>query len=204
MAATVPRLVLVTDRHATAGRDLVDVVSRALDAGLPAVQLRDKDLPGGPLFALATRLRAATKRTAALLLVNERVDVAVAAGADGVQLGHGALAVADARRLLAPGALVGVSTHAPAEVAAAAAAGADFALFGAVWATPGKVAAGPVALAAAVAAAPLPVLAIGGVGAPEAAAARAAGAAGVAVIRAILGAPDPAAATRALLAALAH
>jgi thiamine-phosphate diphosphorylase len=177
----------------------VTVVEAALDAGLPAVQLRDKDLPGGPLFTLAERLRAATTRRGALLFVNGRVDVAVAVGADGVHLGGGALPVDVARRLLPAGALVGVSTHAPAEPAAA---GADFLIFGPVYATPGKDAQGGAALAAAVAAAGVPVLAIGGIGPPEVAAVSAAGAAGVAVIRAILGATDPGAATRAVLAAL--
>jgi thiamine-phosphate pyrophosphorylase len=194
-----PRLILVTDRRATAGRDLVDVVAAALDAGLPAVQLREKDLPGRPLLALAERLRAATARAGALLFVNDRVDVAIAAGADGVHLGGGALPVAVARGLLPAGALVGVSIHAPGEPTA----GADFAFFGPVWETPGKVTAGCEQLAAAVSAAGCPVLAIGGVTAARVPAARRAGAAGVAVIRAILGADDPAAATRALLAALA-
>ena len=161
--ATVPRLVLVTDRHATGGRDLVDVARAALDAGLPAVQLRDKDMEGGALFALAERLRAETAARQALLLVNGRVDVAVAVGADGVQLGAGAVSVADARRLLPPASLVGVSTHTAAEVAAAS--GADFAVFGPVYATPGKSAVGPDALATAVRAGSLPVVAIGGVGA---------------------------------------
>jgi len=197
----VPRLVLVTDRAATGGRDLVDVVRAGLDAGLPAVQLRDKDLPGHALVSLAEALRAATTRTGALLLINERVDVALAVGADGVQLGRGALPVSAARLLLGPDRLIGVSTHAPGEITA----GADFALFGPVWATPSK--SGPpqgaARLAEAVRAARVPVLAIGGVGAAEVAAARAAGAAGVAVIRAILAADDPGAATRALLAALA-
>jgi thiamine-phosphate pyrophosphorylase len=202
LAPAIPRLILVTDRHATAGRDLVDVVRMALDAGLPAVQLRDKDLPGGTLFALAERLRAATAATGALLLVNERVDVAVAVGADGVQLGGGAVPVAAARQLLPAGALVGVSTHAAKEVAAGAAAGADFALFGPVYATPGKTEVGAAALASAVRAGPLPVLAIGGVTAAEVPELRASGAAGVAVIRAILGAADPAVVTRALLEAL--
>jgi len=204
MSASPPRLILVTDRHATGGRDLVGVVRAALDAGLPAVQLREKDLPGRPLLALAERLRAATARTGALLLVNDRVDVAIAAGADGVQLGAGALPAPVARRLLPPGALVGVSAHAAADVAAAAAAGADLALFGPVYATPSK--AGPpqgeARLREAVGAAAIPVVAIGGVTAVRVAEVRAAGAAGVAVIRAILAAPDPAAATRALLAAL--
>src|SRR5437899_9509839 len=119
MLSSPPRLVLVTDRHGAA------VVEAALDSGLPAVQLRDKDLPGRPLLALAERLRAATSRTGALFFVNDRVDVALAAGADGVQLGGGSMPVEVARQLLAPGALVGVSTHAPGE----AGSDADFALF---------------------------------------------------------------------------
>src|SRR5262245_64598275 len=114
MPSSPPRLVLVTDRHAT-DRDLVTVVQVALDAGLPAVQLREKDLPGRPLLALAERLRALTARTGALLFVNDRVDVAIAAGADGVHLGGGSMPVDAVRRLLPPGALVGVSTHAAAE-----------------------------------------------------------------------------------------
>jgi len=180
----------------------VEVVKAALDAGLPVVQLRDKDMDGGALFALAERLRAETAARRARLLINGRVDVAVAVGADGVQLGTGAVSVADARRLLPPHSLVGVSTHAAAEMAAAA--GADFAVFGPVYATPGKRAVGPEALASAVEAGPLPVIAIGGIAAAEVPAVRAVGAAGVAVIRAILAAADPAAATRGLLAALAR
>ena len=191
---------LVTDRHASAGRDLIAVVAAALDAGLPAVQLRDKDIPGGPLFALAERLRAATARTGALLFVNDRVDVALAVGADGVHLGGGSMPAEVARRLLGADALIGVSTHAPGEVPA----DADLAFFGPVYATPSKAGAqGEARLADAVRAAAIPVLAIGGVTAARVPAVRTAGAAGAAVIRAILADTDPAAATRALLAALA-
>ena len=200
----VPSLVLVTDRQATGGRDLIDVVAAALDAGLPAVQLREKDLPGGPLLALAERLRALTARTGALLLVNDRLDVAVAAGADGVHLGGGSVPVDVARQLLPAGAVVGVSTHAPAE---AADTSADFAVFGPVYATPSKTAYGPpqgeARFRAAAATARVPLLAIGGVTAAQIPALRAAGAAGVAVIRTILAAENPARATRVLLAALA-
>jgi len=202
-SADPPRLVLVTDRHATAGRDLVDVVAAALDAGLPAVQLREKDLPGRALLILAERLRQLTARAGALLLVNDRVDVAVAVGADGVHLGGGSLPADVARRLLPPGALVGVSTHAPAEAASAT---ADFVFYGPVYATPSKAAFGPpqglAALRQAAAAARVPVLAIGGVTAATVPATRAAGATGVAVIRAILSADDPALATRGLLQVL--
>ena len=196
-----PSLVLVTDRHATEGRELIAVVTAALDAGLPAVQLRDKDLPGRPLLAIAEQLRAATTRTGALLFVNDRIDVALAVGADGVHLGGTSVPVAVARTLVGPGGLIGVSTHTTGELRALL--GADFAFFGAVYATPGKTAVGPASLAAAVGAAAVPVLAIGGITAREVPAVRAAGAAGVAVIRAILAAPDPAAATRELVRALA-
>ncbi len=179
----------------------MDVVCAALDAGLPAVQLREKDLEGGPLHRLAERLRRETASRGALLFVNGRVDVAVAVGADGVQLGPGAVAAMDARRLLPGGALVGVSIHDAAEVAHTGAA--DFFLFGAVHPTPGKIASGVEALRTAIAAAtPTPVLAIGGITAAEVPALRACGAAGIAVIRAILTASDAAEATRALLGAL--
>ena len=194
----------MTDRRATAGRELLAVVAAALDAGLPAVQLREKDLPGRPLLALAESLRTLTARVGARLLVNDRVDVAMAAGADGVHLGGGGMPVTVARSLLPAGTLVGVSTHAPEEVAAGARDGADYAFFGPVWPTPSKDAAqGPEQLRAAVGAAGrLPVLGIGGVTAATVPAALGAGAAGVAVIRAILAADDPATATRALLDAL--
>jgi len=197
--AGIPRLVLVTDRHATGARDLATVVEAALDAGLHAVQLREKDLAGRDLLTLADRLRAATARRGALLLVNDRIDVAIAIGADGIHLGGGSMPVSVARRLLGAAALIGISTHAPGEDTV----GADFAFFGPVWPTPSKTGAqGEARLTEAVRASRIPVLAIGGVTAERARAACAAGAAGVAVIRAILGAPDPAAATRTLLTAL--
>jgi thiamine-phosphate pyrophosphorylase len=199
----IPRLLLVTDRHATAGRDLVDVVARALDAGLPAVQLRDKDLPGSALFDLAERLRAATARMRALLFVNDRVDVARAVGADGVQLGAASLPVEAARALLASTALVGASVHTLEEVAETA---ADFAVFGPIFETPSKrpygAPQGLDRLREAAACARAPVLAIGGIEASNVEAVRAAGAHGVAVVRAVLAAADPNAATRTLLAAM--
>lgn len=200
--ARVPNLLLVTDRQAAGGRDLVDVVTAALDAGLPAVQLRDKDLPGRALFALAERLRAATMRTGAMFFVNDRVDVACAVGADGVQLGATSLPVAVARDLLPAGTVIGYSAHAFDEVRTTT---ADCILFGPVFDTPSKRAHGSPQglprLRDAVAAARVPVLAIGGVEAAHVPVIRATGAHGVAVIRAILAAPDPAAATRMLLAA---
>jgi thiamine-phosphate pyrophosphorylase len=195
----VPALLLVTDRHATAGRDLETVVVRALDAGLPAVQLRDRDLPGRMLFALADRLRVATRRTGALFFVNDRVDVARAVDADGVQVGASTLPVDVARTLLTRGALVGESTHAIDEIRATR---ADFVVFGPVYDTPSKRVYGPPQgdrIHEALAASLVPLIAIGGIESANADPLRAAGVHGFAVIRAILAAPDPAAATRALL-----
>lgn len=204
MSASLPRLILVTDPKDTGGRAVRDVVQSALDAGLPAVQLRARTLSGLAVWRLAEALRAATAAAGAQLFINDRVDIARAIGADGVHLGERSLPVASARALLGLEQRIGVSTHAPA---APHAAGADFCFFGPVRATPSKAAFGPPqgwpALAAAVQATTQPVFAIGGLGADDVDAARQAGAHGIAVIRAVLAAGDPADATRRLLHALA-
>jgi len=106
-AGGAPRVYLITDRRATDGRDLVDAVSRALDgagdhASSVAVQVREKDLDARSLLALTRALRSVTARHGSRLFVNDRVDVALAAGADGVHLGGGALSPADVRAV-APG-----------------------------------------------------------------------------------------------------
>jgi thiamine-phosphate pyrophosphorylase len=199
---------LVTNRAQTRGRPLVAVVEAALGGGVRWVQLREPDLPGRDLLALARELRALTARFGARLLVNDRIDVALASDADGVHLPANSFTVADARALVGPGRLIGVSTHRPDEVRVAAAAGADFAVFGPVYDTPSKAAyrapQGLAALADAARAAAIPLLAIGGVTAARVPELRAHGAAGVAVIRAILAADDPAAAARALVTAAVH
>jgi thiamine-phosphate pyrophosphorylase len=199
------RLCLVTDRRGTAGRPLLDVVRACLAAGLPAVQLREKDLEDEALLALGRALRAATREAGARLVVNGRPDLARAVAADGVHLPSGGLDPGAARAAAGPGALVGVSAHSVEEVAAAARAGADYVLFGPVYDTPAKRPFGPpqglARLGAACRAGAAPVLAIGGVTAPRVAEVRAAGASGVAVIRACLAVPDPGDATAALLAA---
>jgi thiamine-phosphate pyrophosphorylase len=208
--ARIPLLYLVTDRRLAAGRslvDVVDVVHAALDGGADGVQLREKDLLGAELLRLASALRELTARYRATFLVNDRIDVALAAGADGVHLPRDGFPVADARRLIGPGRLIGVSTHAPAEVAAAASDGADFAVFGPVYDTPSKAAFGPPRgieglRAARAASGAFPLLAIGGITAERVGAVRAAGAAGVAVVAAIMAADDPARAPRELAAAL--
>jgi thiamine-phosphate pyrophosphorylase len=200
-----PRVYLVTD--AVPASDLPDRVAAAL-AGLPpavaAVQLRAKDMGGKDMLALARALRDVARAAGQWLMVNDRLDVAVAAGADGVHLPSRGIPAADARRLLGPGAIIGASCHSVAEVRRARDGGADFATFGPVFDTPSKRAWGPpVGLDALREAARLglPLVALGGVDPSNAASTVAAGAAGVAAIRAWLGAADAAGAVRQLLAA---
>lgn len=198
------RLYFVTDRHQTAGRPLPDVVRAALDGGVRAVQLREKDLEAGELYRLAARLRELTARYAARLLINDRLDVALAVEADGVHLGQMSFPVRAARQLLGPDTLIGVSTHTPAEIVAAE--GADFVIFGPVYFTPSKAIYGKPQglerLRQAVRSSPVPVFAIGGIHTGRIAAVRAAGARGIALISALSGAPDPRRTAQALLAQL--
>lgn len=201
-----PRLYLITDRHACRGRPLAQVVARALDgtrafaaaagaAPRVAVQLREKDLGGRELTALARELREITRAAGAALYVNDRVDVAIAIAADGVHLPRAGFTTADVRRRFR-GLAIGVSTHSPAEVAAAADAGADFAVFGPVFPPlskpAGRSVAGLAGLSAAAAVARgLALLALGGVTPAAAAAALGAGATGVASIAAVLSSDCP-------------
>jgi thiamine-phosphate pyrophosphorylase len=205
MPLLLPRVYLVTD--AGAGVDIPARVAAALvglPAGAVAVQLRAKEMEGRALFALARTLREVTAQAGQALLVNDRLDVALLAGADGVHLPSLGVAPAEARRLLGPRMLVGVSCHSFDEVRRAREGGADFGTFGPVFATPSKLAYGPpVGLDRLREAASLglPLLGLGGVDAGNAPAVVLAGAFGVGAIRAWLSAPEPASAVRALLAA---
>jgi thiamine-phosphate pyrophosphorylase len=197
-------LYLITDRHQVpAGRSLVETVEAALRGGVRAVQLREKDLPAAQLLPLAEELRALTRHYAARLLINDRVDVALAVAADGVHLGGHSLPPAAVRKLLGPERLIGVSTHHVAEIAAAAAGGADFVTFGPVFATPSKAGFGPPlgldTLRTACRSSPVPVFALGGINAGNRPLLQACGAGRLAVIAAIIAAPSPEAAARALL-----
>ena len=132
------QLYLISDRRLIAPRDLAQVcdevlgaIARDESAIRVALQLREKDLGGRELYELAAALRPICTRHDAYLMINDRIDVALAADADGVHLP--ADSIAEARRLVGPSRFVGVSTHSAAEVADAAAAGADFAVFGPVW-----------------------------------------------------------------------
>lgn len=201
-----PLVHLVTDRRLVPdlGAAVAAAVRRA-PPGTVAVHLREKDLGGRELLALAQALGAVCRSAGQRLLVNDRLDVALAAGADGVHLPSAGVSPADARRLLGPGRLVGVSCHGEEDVLRARGGGADFATFGPVFATPSKAAYGPpVGLAALARAARLglPLVALGGVEVDTAGAAREHGARGVGVIRAWLCAADPGAAVLALWQAI--
>ena len=198
-------LCLVTDR-ALPKRPLLEVVEECLGAGLRAVQLREKDLGGRDLLALAGALRTATWDHGARLIINDRVDVAIATGADGVQRTQASLPVSVLRRISPPGFLIGASVHSDAEALEAAFQGADFLLFGPVYDTPSKRGYGPPrgldALGRVAAAVALPVFAVGGVTPSRVPDVLAAGARGAAVISAILGAERPGEAVKAFLDAL--
>jgi thiamine-phosphate pyrophosphorylase len=198
------RLCLVTDRTGTRGRDLVEVVAACVAAGLPAVEVREKDLGPGDLATLCRSIRAL--RPTPFLIVNDRIDVALAVGAPGVQRTHASLPVEDLRVVADKRVRVGASVHGLDEAVAAAKQGADWLFFGPVYDTPSKrqygAPQGLAALERVTAAVEIPVVAIGGITPDRVAEVRRAGARGVAVISAILFAADPAAATRRFLDAL--
>lgn len=199
------RLYLVTDRMQTAGRPLTRVLHESAGAGLPAAQLRERDLSVRELLALIGEIRS-SRHPLPKLLVNDRVDVALAADLDGVHLRSDSLPVGVARRLLGNGKLLGVSTHAVDDVRRAADDGADFVLFGPIYDTPSKRAYGAPQglrmLESVARAVRIPVFAIGGITVERVADVRRAGAFGVAVMSAVLSAPDCAAETQRLLRAV--
>jgi len=192
--------------------DLINVCEQALAAvadrsGAIAIQLREKDLDGRALFELAMPMRKLCGRYGAPLIINDRIDVAIAARADGVHLPAESFSPAEARRLLGESRLIGVSTHSAGEVARAAADGADFAVYGPVFTPLSKpagygAARGADSLGAACRAAPIPVYALGGITAERVHQLAGTGLAGAAVIGAVIGAESPGAAARALLAAV--
>jgi thiamine-phosphate pyrophosphorylase len=215
------KLYLITDRRLAPNADVATVCERALAAadeigmrGAVAVQLREKDLDARPLLELARALRVVCDRHSAKLLINERIDVALAADADGVHLPFDSIGASQARKLLGPSKLIGASTHSPPDIFGAAREGADFVVFGPVFDPISKgsygPAWGPAGLAAACRAASIPVFALGGI-TPERIAEifgeecdESAHPAGVATIGSIFQADDPAEAAKSTLRAIAR
>jgi len=202
------RLLVVTDRHQTKGRPLVPLLQRVLTAGAPAIQLRERDLSAREFVTLAREVQAVTVSRRSQLLINDRIDVALALEGVGVHLRSNSLPVSVARQLLGVQRLVGISVHAVEEVLSAQSQGADYIILGPIYETPSKQMFGPPlgihTLEKACRLVRVPIIGIGGVTAERAREMRRAGAFGAAVITAILGADDIESATRELLDAVTH
>jgi len=197
------KLHVLTDRDWSQGREMLTVAAAALDGGATVIQLRDKTASTRSLIAAGLALRRLTRERGALLIVNDRIDVAQAVDADGAHVGQEDMPAALARRLLGPERILGVSAATLEEAAEAASAGADYLGIGPIFATATKPDAAPATgtllLVQAARRFSLPLVAIGGINATNAAEVIQAGAAGIAVITAIVAAEDIAAAARNLL-----
>jgi thiamine-phosphate pyrophosphorylase len=202
-----PTLYLVVGGDAVRGRAVTDVAAAAVRGGVTLVQLREKSLPDAQLVACARALVGLLTQMGVPLIINDRVEVAIAAGAAGVHLGQDDAHAGQARSLLGPAGIIGVSAGTADEAATVSAALADYVGVGAVFPTGSKADAGPAigvgGLAALMARLPVPVVAIGGIHAGNAAQLAATGVAGVAVVSAICGADNKEAAARSLRQAIA-
>lgn len=165
--------------------EILKTVELAVAAGIEIVQIREKSLPARSLFEVAREAAILTAGSSTRLLVNERFDIAIAAGADGVHLTSTSMPIEAVRAVVPPTFIIGVSTHSSDEVVAAKAAGADYAMLGPIFETPGK--GSPVGLDEVTrvveSVTPFPVVCVGGIDASNEAAVIGAGAAGVAAIR---------------------
>ena len=191
-------LYLVTDRALARGRPLEWIVREALRGGATAVQLREKTATSREFVECAERIRELTAKAGVALIVNDRVDVALAVDADGVHVGQADLPAARARRLLGPQRMLGVTVAEARLAEQARLDGADYLGSSAVFATPTKPDSGPpiglAGLRELVQASALPLVAIGGIHAGNVRAVLETGVAGVAVVSAIVAAEDPRAA----------
>lgn len=198
------RLHVLTDLEAPA--DPLDVVDAALAAGAPVIQVRAKGVPDRTLLSLAGFVVERCRGAEATCLIDDRVDVALAVGADGVHLGDEDLPVDVARRLLGPDAIVGATARNPEAARARVAEGADYLGVGPTYATTTKVGLpdplGPAAVGEVAAAVDVPVVAISGITLERVPEVLAAGVHGIAVVAAVSRAADPQRATADLLAAL--
>ncbi len=187
-------LYLVADADFAAGRDLPGLVEAAVDGGVTVVQLRAKSLAGGAFVALAVEMAGRLAARGVPLLINDRVDIALACGGAGAHLGQDDMPVAAARRLLGPDAAIGVSVNTLEEARRAEREGADYVGAGPAYATATKetdlAVLGPEGIGLIRRGIGIPIVAIGGIDAVNAAEMGRAGADGIAVVSAILGAPD--------------
>lgn len=192
---------LVTDDGCLQGRALIDCVREALEGGVTLVQYRAKTASSAEMYAEALQLKALCDSFNVPLIINDRLDIAMAVGAAGVHLGQDDLPCAAARKLLGEDYLIGVSAHNPAEAKAALQSGADYLGCGAVFGTATKADVkklGTEGLMAICREKGLPVVGIGGVTADNYREVRAAGADGAAIVSGILAQPDIRATVRAI------
>lgn len=200
-------LYVITDETVGRGRSHAELAAQAVAGGADVIQLREKRLPARDLLDVATAVRKITRDFGALFIVNDHLDLALRAGADGVHLGATDLPVSEARSLAPPGFIIGASVDSAAGAVRAEAAGADYVALSPTFATGSKADAGPglgLSLLSVVrAAVSIPLIAIGGINAGNVADVIAAGADGVAVISAVVGADDVTAAARDLRARIA-
>ncbi len=193
---------VITDRRAAGDRSILDVVRAAIRGGASVVQLREKAATTREMVELGQALHEITRQAGIPLIVNDRLDVALAIAAEGVHVGHDDMPVSLARRLIGPDLILGASPETLGEARQMERDGADYLGVGDVYGTPSKSDAGPPIgvgrLTEVIRAVSIPVVAIGGITLENAGAVIQAGAAGVAVISAIVSAPDPEAAARRL------
>jgi len=187
-------LYLVADLEFAAGRDLAYLAGEAVLGGVTIVQLRAKALETSEFLDLATRMAAALKKRSVPLIINDRVDIAMACGADGVHLGQDDMPIDKARQLLGRSMIIGISVNTLKEAREAERLGADYIGLGPVYATATKDTELPVLGLESIRRIQekigIPIVAIGGINAGNAAEVMKAGAAGIAVVSAILGTPD--------------
>ena len=198
------RLIVITDRALAGSRSIIDIVAAAVAAGAPAVQLRDKTASARDLFDLTNRLLPIVAKHGALLFINDRIDVALAAGAHGAHLGPGDMPLTAARSIAPPPFLLGFSTDDPVTAREAERAGADYIGCGAVFGTTTKIEVGDERIGTArldtvARAVSIPVVGIGGINASNIGFVADTACAGAAVVGAVMTAPDPGLATRILL-----
>ncbi|HUO03688.1 MAG TPA: thiamine phosphate synthase [Candidatus Binataceae bacterium] len=184
------------------GYDPADLAKPLLEAGARIIQLRYKHAGGQSMLAAAMEIARMARQHAAIFIVNDRVDIAMLSGADGVHLGQDDLPLAAARKLVGPDKIIGISTHSIEQAREAQAGGADYIGFGPIY--PGGLKSnatglGLDALAAVRAAVTIPIVAIGGITELTTAEVLGAGADAVAIITDIVKAPDPAAKVRSIL-----
>jgi thiamine-phosphate pyrophosphorylase len=188
------------------GEDPEPLLAAALRGGVDIVQLREKSLPRREIELAAQTFRRLCDNHSALFVVNDDPDLARACDADGVHVGQDDLAATEARALLGPDAIIGLSTHSEEQIAAAAAAPVDYISVGPIWETPtkqGRPAVGLELISHAASSAPHPFFAIGGIDSSNVSAVVEAGARRLCVVRAVRDAADPAAAAEELRAAFA-